>query len=660
MTGRFRGMLWLLGVVIVPGFVAQSRAADGKVYTDKSGLKSLVEPFSPPPLADLERQAKWVDQPVLDGLDLLRSHLAKQPQPIPVTAALKLRNTNEKTNLQILASLGRLPTSDSEVNWNADIVRHLRRDVKSTNPILSSSVEEFDLYSLVGIGLFSFDWDMKPFAAKEVVKTWQSSSDGMFDRVILRDDLTWSDGAPFTAHDVAFSFRAIMNPDVPAIAQRSQAEELRWVEAYDDHTVVFFHKRPLATNQWNVNFLLIPKHIYEKTMLEDPSLSKSRRHIELENNPVCAGPYTIVSRSRGQEIVLERRDAYFEHGGKQVRDKPFFKQIRFKVIEDNNTARLALMSGAIDELELNPEQWVNQTNGNDFYAANTKVSGLEWVYYYFGWNLKNPLFQDRRVRQALAYAFNHEEMLQKLNHGLTEPCNGIFHPTSWMAPKKSPPPYKQDLDKAETLLQEAGWEDADGDGVLEKEINGQVKKFEFTINCSNVPDRVRICALLKQNLDQLGIVCNVKPLEGVTLQAAMDSRNYDAVFAGWGTGTDPDTSENLWNTAASETGRNYGSYSNRYVDGLYVLGKQVESASADRKKIWQEYKLGNVGIQPSASRPEIYAKIHELIYADQPYTFLFFKSSFYGFNKQLRGYKFSPRGPYHYSPGFFSIWRAAS
>ena len=101
-------------------------------------------------------------------------------------------------------------------------------------------------------------------------------------------------------------------------------------------------------------------------------------------------------------------------------------------------------------------------------------------------------------------------------------------------------------------------------------------------------------------------------------------------------------------------------YSNAYIDGLFELAKQLDDAAEKRQQICEKYKLDEVGIAPDATRADCYGKIDELVYADQPYTFLFYRSSFYGFNKSIRGFKFSPRGPFHYSPGFFSLWKTAS
>lgn len=117
------------------------------------------------------------------------------------------------------------------------------------------------------------------------------------------------------------------------------------------------------------------------------------------------------------------------------------------------------------------------------------------------------------------------------------------------------------------------------------------------------------------------------------MQDKARNHQFQAMFGGWGTGTDPDTSINLWKTEAA---RNYVNYSNPEVDKLFEEGRR----EFDKEK-----------------RAKIYGKIHELLYEDQPYTWLYFRNSFYGFNKDLRGYVFSPRGPYGYGPGFSSLWK---
>jgi len=591
----------------------------------------LLEPFDPPTLEALDRDAKWIDRPVRDGLAMLRDELAKEPAPVSAAEALALANDSPEANAKILLSLGRLP-EPGQADLDARIDRHVTGDLGSTNPIMISTSAEFDILGLTGFGLFSFDRKLEPFASSETVASWQTSTDGLYDKVVLRDDLVWSDGKPITAHDIAFTYQVIMDPRVPVPAVRSGTDQLRWVHAYDDRTIVFFHKEPLATNVWNINFPVLPKHVYEHTWESDPTLKDSAEHVKLEQAPVSGGPYEIVGRQRGQQIVLRRRGSWSSVRGKQVREPPFFKEIRFRIIEDPNTSLLALKSGEIDEMVLLPEQWTTQTKGEDFYQRNTKATAPEWVSFHFGWNIDTPFFADRRVRRAMTYAFDHDRMLDKLCYGLYEPATGPFHETSWMAPKKKLAPSKQDLDKAEALLDEAGWIDHDNDGVRDKEIGGRLVPFEFTMLVSQQPLRVAICTLLKENLDQIGVRMNVRPTESTVLQQLTQDKKFQAYHGGWGAGTDPDTSENIWATGA---GRNYVGYSNPEVDRLFAEGRR----ELDRAK-----------------RAEKYARIQEILQDDQPYTWLYWRNSFYGFSKDLRGYVFSPRGPYHYSPGFGSLW----
>lgn len=597
-------------------------------------LGDMIEPpFTPPSLEELDGQAKWVEKPVLDSMELLRKKQADEKPLVSVKEALALRNTSQELNKKILSGLGRLPASDNDVNWDAEINRHTAGDVNSNFPLFLSSAIEFDINGLIGAGLFGFDWTFQMFASKDSVVSWHTSEDGLYDKVVLRDDLTWSDGKPITAHDVAYSFKAILTKAVPARAVRQGTDKLKWVEAYDDKTVVFFHKESLVTNVQNLSFPIIPKHVFEELLAKDPGL---KSFPEVEDNPIVGGPYTIKSRSRGQEIVLERRESYYMHEGKQVRDKPYFKTVRFRVRPDESASLLALKAGDLDEMMLSAELWQNQTNGDDFYERNTKVHETEWTSFHFLWNLKDPRFQDKKVRKALALAFDHKELIDKLMFGLVEPSTGTFHPTARWAPKPAPKPITQDLDQAEALLDEAGWADSDGDGLRDKMVDGRKIDFEFTILCPNIPSRVDICNLLRESLLQIGIRVNVKALEFAAVIEKLSSKeDFQAAYGGWGSGIDPDSTENIYATGQD---RNYGNYSNPEVDRLFEEG---------RKEFDEEKRM------------QIYQKIGNILWEDQPYMFLYYRNAFYGFSKDLRGYMFSPRGPYHYGPGFSSIYKPA-
>lgn len=591
-----------------------------------------LEPFDPPPLAEIDAKADWQVRPVKDSLEHLKKYLAEQPPLATDAEALALRNDSPQANAKILSALGRQPTDGMEVDWNGSLTLRLGGEVRSLNPVLSSSTTESEVGGMISSYLLAYDWNFIPYADADFVVRWETSKDGMLDKIVMRDDILWSDGKPLTAHDVAFTFQLIMDPEVPVPAIRSGTDKLRWVHAYDDRTVVFFHRQSLATNAWNIFFPILPKHVFESSYPEDKTLSKSTRHVELESKPVSSGPYEVASRQRGSDIVLKRRESFFMVGGKQVRNKPYMETIRFRIIEDGNTSLLALKSGGIDSTDLTPEQWISQTTGEEFYSRNTKVTAVEWTSFHIAWNMKTPYFSDPRVRKAMSYAYDYDELLNRLAHGLYEPSAGILYKDSWMAPKDFPEPYQQNLDKAEELLEEAGWEDSDGDGIRDKD--GQPFRFSL-IYRGNEPIFERFCNVMREALEQIGVECNLRPMEFTQLVATLQERNFEAAFGGWGTGTDPFTLQNIWGTGEE---RNYAGYSNPEVDKLFEQGL----VELDRDK-----------------RAEIYGKIHNLIFEDQPYTFLYWRASFFGFSKALRGYHMSPRGPFSYSPGTSAIWRIA-
>jgi peptide/nickel transport system substrate-binding protein len=625
-----RKLSWLLLSMLLACLGCPSVQEEEKVELVVIG--DMVPKFEPPSLAELEK-LEWIEQPVLDSMELLRAKKQAETPLATLEEALALKNQSLENNKAILSAMGRLPANEKDVDWEASINRHSAGDINSMFPLFLSSTVEFDIQNLTSFGLFGFDWTFRNFASKDSTVAWKKSKDGMLDMVVMRKDLTWSDGHPISAHDIVFSYQAIMTKAVPVKAVRQGTDQLKWVHAYDDHTVVFFHKESLATNDQNINFPIIPKHIFEHTIPKDPILKDLPEHIQQNNNPVVGGPYKLQKRTAGSEIILERRDDYYMHEGKQVRDKPYFKTIRFRIRPDEATSLLALKAGDIDEMILSPESWENQTNGDDYYKLNTKVYETEWTEFHFLWNCKDSRFSDKRVRWAMTYAFDHKELLQKQLYGMCEPCTGTFHPTSRWAPKPAPEPIQQDLTKAVQLLDEAGWKDTNGDGIRDKTINGKLVNFEFTLLTSNRADRVAICNLMKSSLDQIGVKCNVKAIEFAAMIDQLNKKEFQGAFGGWGAGTDPDTTENIYATGQN---RNYGDYSDPAIDALFAAGKR-ELDPEKRVKIYQELALK--------------------LWDDQPYTWLYYRNAFYGFNKSLRGYMFSPRGPYHYGPGFSSIYK---
>lgn len=611
----------------------------------------IPEPIFALPSWEALEKMEWEKGPVEDWRDLAAKR-AKEFKPEKtvewaisqrpdVAEGQKVTLTEEmkKTYAHIISAVCQPPQSDAEVDWDAEFRRHASAP-KVLNGILVSSAYEMDIAALIFGGPMNFDHQLVALVDSSYAKEWWRHKGGMYDVLILRDDVTWEDGTPWTAYDIEFSYHMILKETISVPAQRDGTDQLKWVKAYDKNKIVFFHKEPLATNQWNINFSTIPKHIYERSIMEDETMVDSEWHNYWNRYPLASTGYRIIERTNSHILFERRTDFYQDANGNQIRPKPYMKYVRFKIIDDDNVALLEMKSGNLDELRLIPAQFMRQTTGDDFYKYNVKVYGPSWTYMYICWQQKgnpsNPFFGDVRVRKAMSYAFNLDRWLNDINYGLYRQGAGTFHPDSpWGTPDLEL--IQRDIDYARELLEEAGWiEDANNNGIIDKEIDGEIVDFEFTLTIPTAGTAGDCAVILQQDLQQLGIKMNIQKLEWATYQSRTYEKKFQASCAAWGAGADPDTSINLWSTSAYESGRNYGGYSNEEVDELFEKGRK-------------EFNF--------EKRREIYQQINRLVYEDQPYTFLNHRSEIWAFNKDLRGYNFSPRDPFGYFMGFNAIWK---
>jgi peptide/nickel transport system substrate-binding protein len=197
----------------------EEAAAESPAGDKPFQLGDMIAPFTPPPLDELEKSVEWEESPVLDSMTLLRAQKKKEPPLVSVQEALAMRNDSPEANKKIISALSEVAPKDGNgIDYEKTINRSIFQDLFTTNPILYSSVAESEYLSLTSFGLFTFDWEMTPFASTDSVVSWQTSKDRMYDKVVMRKDLVWSDGKPITAHDVVFSFKAIMTSQVPVPA----------------------------------------------------------------------------------------------------------------------------------------------------------------------------------------------------------------------------------------------------------------------------------------------------------------------------------------------------------------------------------------------------------------------------------------------------------
>ena len=407
----------------------------------------------------------------------------------------------------------------------------------------------------------------RPFKAEPII------------RFTLRDGVRWHDGAPFTSADVAFTCRAIMNEKV-ASPRRADFELVDSVGTPDPLTVVVRYKKPFSPALLSWMGAILPEHILGKI---DPA-----KWPEAYNRkPVGTGPFRFGEWKTNEFIRLKKNPAYFL-------GSPWLDSIVFRVLPDPLTLQLAFQTRQVDFWNVDP--WaVKGLQGDPRFDLFSSPGN---AYNYIGWNLRRPMFQDLKVRQALARAVNVPQMIRYILYGHGVQSTGIFTPQMWFFdPSEKPLPY--DPRAAGKLLDEAGWKPGP-DGIRVKDG----KRFSFTLLANNGNEvRRDIATLVQDDLKQIGIEVKVEIYEwAVLLKRFVNKGEFDAIVLGWGLGYDFDQ-YSIWHSSQTHPEElNFVGFSDPKVDRLLT-------------DLRQEY-----------ARPEIIriaGQLQATIYDQQPYLFLF-------------------------------------
>jgi peptide/nickel transport system substrate-binding protein len=477
-------------------------------------------------------------------------------------------------------------------------------DASNLIPVLATDNASHSISSLIFNGLVKYDRDLN--IVGDLAESWDISKDGLVITFHLRKGVRWHDGQPFTAEDVLFTYRLTIDPKTPT-AYAGDFLKVKKAEALDAHTFRVTYDRPFAPALMSWGSSVMPKHL-----LEGKDVTKS----PLARHPIGTGPYRFKEWKTGQKIVLVYNPDYFE-------GRPFLDGRIMRIIPDMATMFLELRARGIDQMGLTPLQYTRQTENQYFRTHFRKYRYLSFSYTYLGFNLQNPMFADRKVRQALACAVNKEELIDGVLLGLGKEASGPFKPGTWQHNadvKRFPFDPKKTLE----LLAEAGWRDTDGDGILDKK--GQRFEFELLVNQGNEV-RAKTAEIVQRRLAEVGISVKIRVIEWAAfIKEFINKRRFDAVILGWTIPMDPDLYD-VWHS--SKTGPselNFISYKNEEVDALLESGR----STFDR-----------------AERKRCYDRIQEILAEDQPYIFLYVPDALPIFNARVRGIDPAPIGIGH-------------
>ncbi len=477
-------------------------------------------------------------------------------------------------------------------------------------PVLSSDSASSDINQLVYSGLIRYDKNLQ--LEGELAEAWEISEDKRTFTFHLRKDVTWHDGAPFTSADAMFTYQMYIDPEVPT----SYAEDFLQVasaEAPDPYTFKVTYEKPYAPALESWGTPIHPRHL-----LEGQDVTKS----PLSRSPIGTGPYKFVKWDAGEKVELIANPDYFE-------GEPYIHRVVYRVIPDTSTQFLELQAGGLDLMGLTPIQYKTQTDTPGFTRKFNKYRYLSFSYTYLGYNLTKELFQDVRVRQAISYAIDKQEIIDGVLLGLGQAATGPYKPDTWVY-NAGVKRYPYDPEQAKALLADAGWVDSDGDGVLDKDGD----KLAFTIVTNQGNDlRSKTAEIIQRRLKEVGINIEIRIVEWATfLKEFIFPGNFDATILGWSGGPEPDQ-YNIWHSSKTAPRElNFIKYSNQEVDDLLEQGRRTFD---------------------QAERKQIYDRFQEILAEEQPYTFLYVGEALPAVAKRFRGIEPSPAGISH---NFIKWW----
>lgn len=438
----------------------------------------------------------------------------------------------------------------AETESGADEMLTLSMRVPETmNPLLNREETVDRILKLIYLPLLSFDEAGK--ANPAVAKTWQMGEDGKTVTMQLNDAVFWQDGSKLTAEDVVYSFRTIQSAPEDAVYKKV-LDYVSGCTKTGENTVVFTFHQTFSDNLSALRFPIISAAYYGGA--NDPAA-------EVNQTAMGNGVYRLLSYKKASELVLEANETYYG-------EQPLIPRICVKITAGAETDINAFERGMTDVL-------VTDAMEAGRYA-DEGISGMYQftsnAYDFIGFNFNKELFQDKALRQAVAYAVPKANLLESvyLNYGVM--TNTPINPKSWLY-EENVALYDYNPSMAATFLKNSGWTDLDGNGRLEKKAeNGQTKQLKVTIlvNSENTGRR-QIATKLKDELTAIGFEVTIDRQPFETYQQKFESGSFDMIIGGWDCSEVTDLTQ-FFGTGGS---RNFIGYSNEEVDQLLLAAREA-------------------------------------------------------------------------------------
>lgn len=524
------------------------------------------------------------------------------------------------------------------------VVIHELSDPEGLNPLITNDASASAIFNRVFEKLLEQDFvttELYPVLAESRPII---SDDHLTYTFRLREGAKFSDGKPLTAKDVIFSYKVVKNPLISdAAALRNYYESVKDVTSADDRTVVITMTKPYFLAEYFLGTLwIVPKHILDPKGLTDrysfaetEAMDRAQKNVALKefadwyntaevkrdvNLNIGSGPYVYDEWKTGEQVVL-RRSASFWNEGKDTWNPSYIERLLYKVVNDRSSAVVALKNGEIDFMEYVPAAKFTEEVDTVATPFLRKHAFETQAYSYIGFNMDRTVLADARVRRAVAHCLDREALIKQVVRGLAVTVNTPIY--------QQRPEYDAtvasitfDAGEAKRLLAQAGWADSDGNGVLDKQINGlrTPLAFSFMINAGNEM-REAIAITLAEDLRKVGIKMEIRKLEWSVFLENLRSRQFDMYIGGWVNDPIPSDPYQIWHSSQiGNKGSNYVGFRNSRADQLLEMNRN-EFDETKRIAYMKEFQ--------------------QIVAKEQPYVFLWSPLYPSVYNTRLQNVKYS-------------------
>ena len=551
-----------------------------------------------------------------------------------------------------------------KITGSPDVIVHELSDADMLNPTNYSDAGAGYILKNIFQSLMEIDFktlELTPLLAESRPHIEKTPEGGLRITYTIRPEAKWDNGQPITPQDVEFTLKVIKNPKVKNERIRPYYEFITDFVTYPEEP----RKFTLVSNTVYIlaeassgDYSILPEYFYDPKGLmksftikgltleqskyaNDPKLAEFADDFNSEKRGrekefiSGSGAYKLEEWATGQRIVLVKKENWW---GSQIKNGGDYfvanaPKITYQTINDQTTALVALKAGNLDVMRsIKSKDFATLPESEKFTENFNAYTPVMLAYTYIGLNTRKPQLADKAVRQALAHLIDVDKQIKIIKYGQAQRVVGPIHPSKKSEYNSDIVAFDYNPEKAKQMLTDAGWKDTDGDGVLDKVVNGQKLQMnlEFTYNSGN-DERKSTALLMQEDARKVGININVVAQDWSVYLENLKNHKFDVVFGAWVQAPVPNDHKQIFHSESYNDGSNYTGFGSAASDAL-IDSIRVELDESKRAAMNKRFQV--------------------MLHEESPYIFMYAPTERIAIHKRFTNAEPSMMRPGYWEAGF--------